>query len=159
LADTSEANDNFNFSFRIVSEFESTATGGGVDGYLTTYSPNNYGPGGTVRLDLVTITGTPKPGANTPPTISTFSNQTVRINQSTAALSFTVGDAEDAASSLSLSGASSDPAVIPENNIVFGGSGGSRTVTVSAGSQTGSSLITVYVIDTGARSNSASFFV
>src|SRR5262252_1125248 len=55
LADTPEANDNFNFSFRIVSEFESTATGGGVDGYVTTFGTNNYGPGGTVRLDLVTI--------------------------------------------------------------------------------------------------------
>jgi len=112
-----------------------------------------------VRFDLVTISGTPIPGANTPPTISTVSNQTIRVNQSTGALPFTIGDAEDPTTSLTLSKTSSDPTVIPDGNIAFGGSGASRTVTVLAGGQPGTSIITLSVTDTGARSNSTSFAV
>src|SRR5882672_1087872 len=97
LAAISAVNNNFNFAFRIVAEFENTATGGGTANYVTTYGTNSYSTSGTARFDLVTITGTPIPGANTPPTISTVSNQTIRVNQSTGALPFTIGDAEDPA--------------------------------------------------------------
>ena len=90
---------------------------------------------------------TPIPGANTPPTISTISNQTVRVNHSTGALPFTIGDAQDPASSLTLREISSDTSVIPDASVGFGGSGGSRTVTVTAGNQTGTSIITVTVND------------
>jgi hypothetical protein len=54
---------------------------------------------------------------------------------------------------------SSDPAVIPDGNIIPGGSGANRTVSVQAGGQTGVSIITLTVTDTGARSNSTSFAV
>src|SRR5256885_718017 len=56
LAAVAEVNNNFNFAFKIVSEFEISATGGGTTGYVTTYGTDNYGTGGTVRFDLVTIT-------------------------------------------------------------------------------------------------------
>jgi hypothetical protein len=147
------------FAFRIVSEFEDTATGAGTNGYVTTYGTNNYGTSGTIRFDLVTVTGTLIPGANTPPTISTISNQTIRVDHSTDALAFTIGDAEDPVSSLTLAKLSSDPSVIPESSIALGGSGANRTVTVSAGGQLGTSIITLYVTDTGSRSNSMSFAV
>ena len=83
----------------------------------------------------------------------------MRVNQSSPALPFTVLDDQTPAGSLTLAGASANPSVVPAANIVFGGSGSSRTVTVRAGSQTGSSLVTVYVIDTGGASNSTSFTV
>src|SRR5438445_2231965 len=159
LAAISGVNNNFNFAFRIVAEFENTATGGGPANYVTTYGTNSYSTSGTARFDLVTLTGTPIPGANTPPTISGISNQTIRVNQSTGALPFTIGDAEDPATSLTLSKSSSDTTVIPVGNIAFGGSGANRTVSVTAGGQTGTSIITLSVTDTGARSNSTSFAV
>ncbi len=151
--------DNYYFAFRIVSEFEDSATGSGANGYVTTYGTNNYSTGGTVRFDLVTISGTPIPGANTPPTISTISNQTIRVNHSTGVLPITIGDAEDAASSLTLNKISSDTSVIPLGSISLSGSGANRTVTISAGSQIGTSIITLWVTDTGGRSNSTAFAV
>jgi hypothetical protein len=159
LAAISGVNNNYDFAFRIVSEFEDTAIGAGSANYVTTFGTNSYSTSGTVRFDLVTVTGTAIPGANTPPTISTISNQTIRVNQSTGALPFSVGDAEDPATSLTMSKKSSDPAVIPDGNILPGGSGANRTVSVQAGGQTGVSIITLTVTDTGARSNSTSFAV
>ena len=147
------------FGFRIVSEFESTASGSGLESYVATTDGSSYGTTGTINYDLVTVSGTPFPPDNYPPTISALSNQTVRVNQSSPALPFTVLDDQTPAASLTLAAASSNPAVVPTANIVFGGSGSSRTVTVTAGSQAGSSLVTVYVMDTGGASNSTSFTV
>ncbi|MFM2296004.1 MAG: hypothetical protein RLZZ350_2417, partial [Verrucomicrobiota bacterium] len=48
-------NDNANFAFRIVTEFESTATGSGSASYLGT--AGTYGTGGTIRYDLLSVYG------------------------------------------------------------------------------------------------------
>jgi endonuclease I/fibronectin type 3 domain-containing protein len=53
-------NDNPNVAFRIVAEFENTATGTGTAGYVTA-SGSSYGTSGTIRFDMVTITATPNP--------------------------------------------------------------------------------------------------
>ena len=51
---------------------------------------------------------------------------------------FTVSDPDTALNLLTLSRGSSNPALVPTNNIVFGGSGANRTVTVTpAAGQTG----------------------
>jgi len=152
------ANNNPNFTFRIVSEFQNSATGSGATGYVTV-SNSVYDPGANVRFDYVTVSGTLIPGGNTPPTITTIADQTIRVTQSTGPLSFTVLDAEDPAANLTLNGISASPSIIPNGNIAFGGSGASRTVSVTATPQAGSSIITVWVIDTGGKSNSTSFTV
>ena len=59
-----------------------------------------------------------------------------------------MGDVETAAGSLTVSGSSSNPTLVPNGNIVFGGSGANRTVTVTpAANQTGTATITVTVSD------------
>ena len=59
-----------------------------------------------------------------------------------------MGDGETAAGSLTVSGGSSNPTLVPTDNIVFGGSGANRTVTVSpAANQSGTATITVRVSD------------
>jgi hypothetical protein len=86
--------------------------------------------------------------ANTAPTISNIADQTVNEDTPTAALAFTVGDAQTAAGSLTVTGSSSNPTLVPNGNIVFGGSGANRTVTVTpAANQSGSATITVTVSD------------
>jgi hypothetical protein len=159
LANIPAVNNNPNFAFRMVSEFEQSAIGYGTNDYVTvsnsTYSPLN----GNVRFDYVTILGTLIPGGNTPPYISSIANQTIRVIQSTGPLSFTVLDAEDPATNLAVHATSSNPSVISPANITLNGSASSRTVTVTAGAQAGSSAITIWVIDTGAKSNSTTFSV
>jgi len=91
------------------------------------------------------------------PTISDIPNQSTTTNTPTAAIAFTIGDTDTPVANLTLGKASSNPTLAPTNNIVFGGSGANRTVTVSpANNQTGSATITVSVSD-GTNSASDTF--
>jgi endonuclease/exonuclease/phosphatase family metal-dependent hydrolase len=47
------------FGFRIVTEFQNTATGAGLAGYVTANAGSTYGTGGTLRFDLVMVSGDP----------------------------------------------------------------------------------------------------
>ncbi len=96
---------------------------------------------------------------NQPPTISDIANQTTTVDVPTAAIPFTVGDAETPAASLALIRASSNPTLVPTNNMVFGGSGSNRTVTVTpAAGQTGTATLTVSVSD-GTNTTSDNFLL
>jgi hypothetical protein len=86
--------------------------------------------------------------ANDAPAITTISDQSILPNSSTAPLPFTILDAETSAASLTLGKDSTNQTLVPLNNIVFGGSGSNRTVTVTpASGQTGESIITLSVSD------------
>ncbi|MCX7047494.1 MAG: DNRLRE domain-containing protein [Candidatus Sumerlaeota bacterium] len=85
---------------------------------------------------------------NSAPTISDVSNMTVNEGAATGAIPFTIGDGETAASSLTLTKASSNTTLVPNANIVFGGSGANRTVTITpAANQSGAATITLTVSD------------
>jgi subtilisin-like proprotein convertase family protein len=87
--------------------------------------------------------------ANTPPTIGPIPNQTVIEDQPTPAFRLTLNDAETPELYLQLSGASSDPTVVPLENIFFGVANGHHYVTVTPafGRASGSATITVTVSD------------
>lgn len=96
---------------------------------------------------------------NIPPTISSIADQTINRNTSTGSLNFTVGDAETLPSALTVTGSSSNTGLVPNANIVFGGSGANRTVTVTPlNNQSGSATITVNVND-GIISTNTTFTV
>ncbi len=91
------------------------------------------------------------------PYISPIANQITVSNVATPAISFTVGDAESAASSLTLLADSSNPTLLPTGNIAFGGSASNRTVTLTpVAGEIGVSTVTIYVSD-GARTNTSVF--
>ncbi len=91
------------------------------------------------------------------PTISDITDKLLVEDTATSGIAFTVGDVETAVGSLMLSATSSNPALIPVGNIIFGGSGASRTVTLTpAANQFGTSTITVTVSD-GAGSTNDTF--
>ena len=124
-------------------------------------APASSGPafGAFILLPTSAVTTNPPPQTNTAPTISSVANQTVAPNGSTAALSFTIGDAETAAGSLTLTAGSSNPTLVPTANIVLGGSASARTVTVKpALNQTGSATITLSVSD-GVKNTSTTFML
>src|SRR6185369_7089956 len=96
-----------------------------------------------------------------PPTItSTIGTQTILEDTNSAALSFTVGDAETPAANLTMSGGSSNPTLIPVNNIVFGGSGANRTVTVTpATNQNGGPVTITLTVSDGTATANTNFTV
>ena len=82
------------------------------------------------------------------PTISGISDRLIATNTSTPAIGFTIGDPNGSVNSLTLSASSSDLSLVPNANIILGGSGTSRTVIVTpAANQTGSTTITITVSD------------
>lgn len=101
--------------------------------------------GSLTATDTFVLTVT---AVNDPPTISNIADQTTTTGVAVSNIPFTVGDVETAATSLSLSGTSNNTTLVPNANITFGGSGASRTVTVTpAAGQSGSATITVTVSD------------
>ncbi len=96
--------------------------------------------------------------ANTAPTISDITNKTTAQNTSTGAIAFTVGDTETAAASLNVTRSSSNTTLVPNANIVLGGSGANRTVTITpAAGQSGTATITLTVTDGGSATASDTF--
>jgi len=110
--------------------------------------------GGTVNNSISrTFTVT----VNQPPTISALTNRVIAVGTATPAIPFTIGDAETALASLTLSASSSNPALVPNAGIVLGGSGNSRTVAVTPlAGQAGVATITLTVND-GYATTSSSF--
>ena len=99
-------------------------------------------------------------GANNPPSITPIAAQNIPAGGSTASLPFTIGDAETAAGSLTVSGTSTNTTLVPNANIVFGGSDSNRTVTITpAPAQQGTTLITISVTDAGGAISAISFRV
>jgi subtilisin-like proprotein convertase family protein len=102
----------------------STLNGQSANGTWSLYvlddGPNDQGSfAGGWSLTVTTVSTT---GAA--PTISDIPNQSTTVNTATPAVPFTVNDTDTPVASLTLSGGSSNPTLVPANNIVFGGSGG-----------------------------------
>lgn len=151
-------NDNTNFAFRMVAEFESTATGAGADAYLGAVS--GYSINGAIRYDVVNVAGEVIDTGNSAPTISDIPDASTVENMSTGDLLFFVNDAQSAPEQLVVTGASSDTNLVPVANITFMGTGSARSVEVTpAMNQFGSAVITVTVTDEGGLTASDSFTV
>jgi aryl-phospho-beta-D-glucosidase BglC (GH1 family) len=124
---------------------------------------------GSQRTAIVTIVGggitrsisvNQAAAPQTPPTISPIPNQTIRVNSTTGPLPFTVGSPDTPADHLTLLASSTAPALIPPANIIFGGSGANRTVTVTpAANQTGTATVGVQVSVPSGLSTTTQFTV
>ncbi len=136
-----------------------TATAANLNAGTTYYFVvTAYNTEGLDSLPSNEVTYTSSTG-NTAPAISTIASQTIGEDTSTGALAFTVGDAETAAGSLTVTATSSNPALVPNANIVMGGSGASRTATVTpAAQQNGTASISLSVSD-GALTTTSTFLL
>ncbi|MFO1499956.1 MAG: Ig-like domain-containing protein [Verrucomicrobiota bacterium] len=89
---------------------------------------------------------------NDPPTISSIPNQLIEENTASAAISFTIGDAETPAGQLDITAVSTDSVLIPSTGLQLQGSGTNRTVTITpAPNEIGTATITLTVSDTGSN--------
>ena len=132
LAGFPGAANNPHFGIRIVAEFESTASYGNTNDaiYVAVGSSSTYGSAGTLSYDLVTISADAITNANTPPTITAIPDQTVEDTFGSN-VTFTVGDIETPAGSLSVTAVSLDPTVsvgLAVNNL----GSGSRQLVISS---------------------------
>lgn len=85
-------------------------------------------------------------GGPTAPTISSVSAQSIYRDASTGPLAFTIGDAVDPASSLTVTATSSNHTLADDADCVLGGSGANRTVNITPNtSQTGVTTIQLVV--------------
>ena len=94
------------------------------------------------------------------PMVSDIRDQTTPAGTATAALPLTIGDVETPAALLQLSATSSNPSLVPTNNILFGGIGANRTVTIGPfAGRSGAATIVVTVTDGDGGTASDSFVV
>src|SRR6266542_4314675 len=118
------------------------STDSAVTGYKVSYNASAIE---SVPSNLINYT---VPSVNTAPTISNIADLSTSQGTATAPIAFTVGDTQTAAGSLTVSGASSNPTLVPGANIIFGGSGANRTVALTpALNQTGTATIIVTARD------------
>ncbi len=96
---------------------------------------------------------------NSFPTISSISNQVTAEDVATSPIGFVVGDLETPAAALQVSGLAANTNLVPTANMVFGGSGSNRTVTITPGTHySGATTVTVSVSD-GQAISSTSFLL
>lgn len=97
---------------------------------------------------------------NEAPTVSAISNQTINEDGTTGLIAFTVSDPETASGTLSVTAASSNTAIIPNGNLILGGSGANRTITVSpAADQNGGPIMITITVSDGTNATQTTFTV
>ena len=97
---------------------------------------------------------------NTAPTISQIANQSISENGSTAALVFSIRDAESDPESLMVTVNSSNPELVADGNILLAGSGANRALTIIPESgQTGQTTISITVTDDANDTTTKTFVV
>jgi VCBS repeat-containing protein len=102
---------------------------------------------GRLESNLATVTLTVS-AVNDTPTVTVAAGGTCGGNDHSGTVNLAVADVEGQAAGLTLSIASSNPVLVPSDNVVFGGSGAARTMTVNAvDGRSGTAILTVTVGD------------
>ena len=111
----------------------------------------NTGPDATT-INFTTV--------NNPPTISNIADQNIDEDTSTTVIPFTIDDQETPAAALVVTATSNNQTLIPDGNIVLGGTGANRTIQViPAGHQHGGPVTITVTVSDGARSEISTFDV
>ena len=117
------------------------------------FSVNDGASVSAVALRALTVTP-----VNDAPTIGTIANQAVDEDTPSAPLAFTIGDTDSVIGSLVLAATSSDQALIPDANLVLGGSGANRTIAITpAPNQNGGPVTITLTLSDGTTSVQTAF--
>ena len=139
-------------------------TPGNSTTFKLTYSPTALGPR-SAAIHIASNDPNKNPfnialagkGSNNNPTITPIANQTITEDSNTGALTFTLGDVETQPAELAITGSSSNTVLVQNADIIFGGDGASRSVTVTpVANQFGTTIITV-AVDDGSLTTSETF--
>ena len=163
-------------------DFTTATTGaaGAIDGNASTnrawrsatFSGLNLPPGAEIwfKWTLVKVSGGNLPQAvdnvrlavdlGAPPSIGAIPGITVMAGLISTNANFTVGDPEDGAPTATPTVvSSSNESVVPSANVLFGGSGASRSVSVSPAGIAGTSIVTIQILDSANNPAQQSFTV
>ncbi len=114
---------------------------------FTVAGKNASASGYNLTIDYLRITPA-NPVTNTAPTISSVTDKSANENIPVGPITFTIGDAQTAATSLTVQAVSLNTNLLPAANVVLGGSGASRTVTLTpATNQSGLAAVLLLVSD------------
>ncbi|WP_254512328.1 beta strand repeat-containing protein [Anatilimnocola floriformis] len=131
------------------------------DSFQYTIADQGVAPNGGAVSQPATVTITLTQVANAP-TISAIDDLTTNEDTATAAIPFTVGDAETPVANLTVTAVSDNATLVPNNaaNITLGGSGSARTIVITpAANQSGTATITVTVTDGDNQTATETFVV
>ena len=152
-----QPNANYNGNIADAITFRAWDRTSGSNGALATTATSGGTSAFSAATDAASLTVS---AVNDAPTITTIANQTTPEDTPTAALAFTVGDVETAAASLTVTASSSNTTLIPNANLVLGGSGANRTITVTpAANQNGGPATITLTVSDGTTSTSTTFNV
>jgi VCBS repeat-containing protein len=108
-----------------------------------TYRANDGSANSNVATVSITVTA-----VNDAPTVAVAAGGACGGNYRSGTINLTVADPDTSAATLTLSGASSNQALVPNANLSFGGAGAARTLTATAvARRTGTTTVTVTVSD------------
>ncbi|YCM45717.1 tandem-95 repeat protein [Verrucomicrobiaceae bacterium 227] len=111
-----------------------------------------------IALTSAAQTFTIELSGNNAPTIGAVADAESNEDTATSAIAFTVADHETPVADLTVVGASSNQTLLPDANIVIGGSGENRTVTLTpALDQNGTATVTLTVTDGGSITGATTF--
>jgi hypothetical protein len=159
LAGVSGASDNPNFGFRVVAEFENSASGSGLNGYVTPLGAS-YSVAGTVRFDAVRLNGDPLNPDNTPPTIEPIPDLTTLENQPIVDYPIVISDDGTPDGELIVRVTSGNTNVIPSSGLVLAQAGAGRRLTITPRPNVfGDAVITLTASDAESLSAARSFRV
>lgn len=156
FADLAMVDDRHYLSIRLVQEFESSATGSGVDAYAAIDPAATYTTAGSWWLDMVSISARVIGTTNTPPTISAISDITVTEGQEIDSVTFTLADPETEATALVATATATHPELI--ENLSLEGTGSDRTLSFDA-TKPGETEIIIRVTDTEGDATETKFKV
>ena len=109
------------------------------------------GASGTVNLNYV---------LKIPPTISSIAGLTTDEDTPLSGVAFTISYGDTAATNVTVTGSSSNPDLVPNENISFSGAGTNRTATLTpVTNQNGTTTITITVTDADGQTSSTSFLL
>lgn len=149
LAGFAGVSDNPSFAIRIVTEWESTATGTANANYVTT-AGGSYGTSGTIRFDLVTVSGNE---IHYPPTITTQPQSQVAVAGDSAAFGVVATGTEPMAYQWQFNGANlpgATNAMLTFTNLTTDQTGGYSVTIGNIAGSTNSSTAVLSVYDSAA---------
>lgn len=131
-------------TLEMIGSVNSGQNGASITTYASVRSYNQADNNFTNNSGSVTVTVE----TNVSPTITPIADIVTDFNTSTGDIDFTIADTETGSGSLIVTATSSNTTIVPNANIIIGGTGGNRTINITpALNQSGTVAITVLVYD------------